>query len=230
MALAKYESLWIGIDSGREGLWRDPLWKDVIEIISNHVGERVYDAESPIYADLERAYPKEAWRSYTKEGAFRPLFRDYPNSWTRTGVISLEGREFNITELGRRVLSGSTSKASILTEIFKNHSEHQTGGQQPEKPFCIIASGLLASPRPLSTKEIYWAIMRNYRTHTDNLGEFLSKKLRFIHEEPEATPYRRLRNMLTLMRASGGIISTRREGQTFWSLLNLEQLRDIAGA
>jgi hypothetical protein len=230
MALAKYESSWIGIDSVREGLWRDPLWKGVIEIISNHCDERVYDADSPIYTDLERAYPKEAWRSYTKEGDFRPLFRDYPNSWTRTGVVSLDKKKFAVTELGQCVLSGDLTKANLLIQIFSKHSEHCAAIQGTEKPFCVLASGFLATSRPLSTKEIYWAIMKNYRPEADNLSEFIARKLRFAHEEPEATPYRRLRNMLSLMRASGSIASSRREGQTFWSPLSPDQLKTIAGA
>src|SRR6266446_5231036 len=117
MSLIKYDCSWIGIDGGREGLWKDPVWKDVLRIIGEHDGERVYDRNSPIYEDLEKSYPEEAWRSQTAEGQFRPLFRDYPNSWTRTGVLSLTGQEFSITGLGKSVLTGKLSKAHLLVNM-----------------------------------------------------------------------------------------------------------------
>lgn len=227
MMLVKYDNPWIGIDSGREGLWKEPLWKDVLKIVALHKGECVYDKESSIYTSLEKAYPKEAWRSYTKEGHFRPLFRDYPNSWTRTGVVSLAGQKFCLTELGKKVLAGEISKTDLLVEMFKKHSEHTGPNNESEKPFLIIASGMLASPRALSTVEIYWAIMKNYRPGQDDLTEFIIKKLKLIRKAPEPTPYRRLRNMLSLMRAAGAIASTRRGSGTFWTELDVKQLNCI---
>jgi hypothetical protein len=226
MTLVKYESSWIGIDSGREGLWKEPLWKDVLRIIASHTGENVYDESSPIYLSLERAYPKELWRSHTKEGDFRPLFRDYPNSWTRTGVVSLANQKFQLTELGKKVLAGEVPKADLLIDMFKKHSERTGVGGDAEKPFSIIASGILASPRALSTKEIYWSIMKNYRPG-DDLPEFVKKKLKLVRQEPEPTPYRRLRNMLALMRAAEAIASTRKGSSTIWNTLNVAHLNNI---
>ena len=227
MALVKYDLAWVGIDGGREGLWKDPLWKDVLEIISKHVGERVYDAESPIYRDLEERYPNEAWRSYTSDGHFRPLFRDYPNSWKKTGVLDLQNQIFEITKVGRDLLDGKTEKAEIFLKLFHSHSE-TISSDKVEKPFCIIAAGLLCVQRPLSTKEIYWGVMKNYRPGQDDLGLFLSKKMKFFQNAPEKTPYRRLRNMLSLMRASGSIISTKRGSDTYWASLNKKQLCALA--
>lgn len=224
----KYECSWIGIDSGREGLWKEPIWKSVLQIIAEHEGESVYDETSPIYQSLEQAHPAEAWRSYTKEGQFRPLFRDYPNAWTRTGVITLHNKKFQLTEMGRQILTGNISKSNLLIEMFRQHVELTGPNEEKEKPFAIIASGLLAATHPLSTNEIYWAIMKNYRPLKDDLTEVLKKKIRLIHKKPESTPYRRLRNMLSLMRTAGVIESSRRGAITVWSPLDKKLLNDMA--
>lgn len=230
MGILKYNSSWVGIDGGREGLWKEPLWTDVLKIISAHSNEKVYERESPIYKDLEISYPNEAWRSQTAEGVFRPLFRDYPNSWTRTGVVSLSGRRFNVTELGLDVISGKITKTDILVNMFKIHKENINGAADFEKPFSILASAFLETSRPLKTEDVYWAVMKNYRPGADNLAEIIKKKIPMINKKPESTPYRRLRNMLSLMRASNIIESTRRESRTFWSALDISLLHKISGS
>lgn len=228
MSLVRYNTSWVGIDGGREGLWKEPLWTDVLRIISAHSNEGVYERESPIYKDLEHAYPNEAWRSQTAEGAFRPLFRDYPNSWTRTGVVSLSGKLFNATELGLNVLSGKATKTEILVGMFKRHKEIISDTVDYEKPFAILASAFLETNRPLKTEEVYWAVMKNYRPGIDNIVEVIKKKTPMISQEPDSTPYRRLRNMLSLLRASNAIESTRRGSGTFWSALDNNLLRKIS--
>lgn len=228
MSAVKYECAWVGIDSGREGLWREPIWKDVLRIVADHAGERVYNEKSSIYQSLEKAYPKEAWRSHTAEGVFRPLFRDYPNSWTRTGVVSLKDQRFNITDLGQKVLAGTISKSDLLVDMFKHRVECTGPRGTMEKPFVILAAGILAAPRALSTQEIYWVIMKNYRPGHDNLHDIVKRTLRSIRSEPEPTPYRRLRNMLTLMRTAGAIASTRRGPDTIWSALSVQLLNEIS--
>lgn len=227
MTKSKYGCAWVGIDAGREGLWKEPIWTEVLRIISKHSGERVYDATSPIYLELEAAFPKEAWRSATTEGHFRPLFRDYPNSWTRTGVISLSGQTFNVTQKGEDVLAKRTSKSSVLLDMFKNHSEFCEFHGKPEQPFSILAMALLTAPRPLKTDEVYWAVMKNFRPPEDQLQDILKRLSRFPLAVPASTPYRRLRNMLTLMRAAAAISSTRRGPSTVWSPLNVELLEEI---
>lgn len=224
----KYNTSWVGIDGGREGLWKEPLWTDVLRIISAHSNECIYEQESPIYKDLEKAYPNEAWRSKTAEGAFRPLFRDYPNSWTRTGVVSLSGRRFNVTELGLNVLSGRADKTDVLVGMFKMHKEILSGTIHDEKPFSILASAFLEANRPLKTEEVYWAVMKNYRPGVDNLAEVIKKKILMPNQKLDSTPYRRLRNMLSLMRASNAIESTRRGSGIFWSALDNNLLRKIS--
>jgi hypothetical protein len=157
-------------------------------MVAHHDGESVYDQASPIYQDLEESYPDEAWRSKTAGGQFRPLFRDYPNSWIRTGVLSLANQRFKITDLGRRVLADEISKAQLLVDMFKQHTEMSGLQGAAEKPFAILAWGLLETLRPLATEEIYWAIMKNYRPRQDELAEVIRKKLPLIRGVPESTP------------------------------------------
>lgn len=225
---SKYDCSWVGIDSGREGLWKEPIWSDVLRIISKHRGERIYDSASAIYTELERAFPKEAWRSTTAEGHFRPLFRDYPNSWTRTGMVSLSNRVFEITAKGADLLAKRTSKSDVLMDMFRHHSEFCNVHQADERPFSILAAAVLATPRPLTTNEAYWAIMKNFRPGQDDLSNILKRYLRSPLADPSPTPYRRLRNMLTLMRAAEAVQSTRRGPSTVWSPLKPILLEEIA--
>jgi hypothetical protein len=227
VSLIKYDCAWVGIDGGREGLWKEPIWKDVLRIIARHAGERVYDATSHIYQSLEHAYPDEAWRSTTNSGAFRPLFRDYPNSWTRTKVVSLANKRFEVTDLGKRVLEGVVGKSDLFIDMFKQHSEHSGLHGAIEKPFAVLADGILASPKPLSTQEIYWAIMKNYRPGQDDLHDVVKITSRLCRRDPDSTPYRRLRNMLALMRTAEAVSSTRRGPSTIWSALNTQLLESI---
>lgn len=228
MSLIKYDCSWVGIDGGREGLWKEPLWTDVLRIIAEHDGERVYDQDSPIYKCLEKAYPNESWRSQTAEGHFRPLFRDYPNSWTRTGVVTLTDQHFRLTKLGRDAVTAKISKSELLVDMFKMHVENSGPGGQKERPFAVIAAAFLETHRPIATSEVYWAIMKNYRSSQDSLSEILKKKIPLIRLVPEATPYRRLRSMLTLMRAADVVASARRASGTYWHVLNPLLLEQIA--
>src|SRR5262245_25775924 len=140
MRPAKYNAAWVGIDGGREGLWRDPIWLDVLKIIHRHTDEKIYDPRSAIYKDLELAYPAEKWRSATREGIFRPLFRDYSHPWTRTGLVDFSEGEFRLTLLGLKAITGAVTKTDILIEMFRNHKEPGAVPGTTEKPFAVLAS------------------------------------------------------------------------------------------
>lgn len=223
----KYDISWVGIDSGREGLWKEPVWTEVVRIISFHQGEPVYEKDSPIYDSLERKFPAEAWRAYERSGRFRPLFRDYPNPWTRTRVIDLSGKIFSLTELGCSYIDGAIAKAEILVGMFKGHTEF-VSEKILEKPFSILASAFLDTPRSLSTSEVYWAVMKNYRPGQDNVSDVLKMKLPKITRSVEATPFRRVRNMLTLLRSVDAIESYRRGSEIYWRAQNENLLKLIA--
>ena len=227
MSLPAYDIFWVGIDAGREGLWQEPIWTKVIELVGEHEGERVYDPHSPIYADLIATFPDEKWCSLTPEKTFRPLFRDYPNSWTRTGVISLHGKRFRLTKLGKELLDGLTSKSEILVGLFATHKEenHITG--ELEFPFAIISNAFLETPRPLTAKEVYWLVMKNYRPGEQTLKSVLTDKAKFTPNNPEPTPFRRIRHMLQLLRAAETIESYRRGHQVYWGARDHSRLSQI---
>lgn len=217
MTLLKYDIEWVGIDGGREGLWREPLWHDVLRILSRHEGESVYDEESPIYDELARAYPYEAWRSYTDTGNFRPLFRDYPHPWTRSGAIDLHSRIFQVTDLGHKVLKGELSKNHLLMRMFNAHSEKALPPHRREYPFSILACAFAAACRPLSIDEVYWGIMKNFRPRHDHLDDVLRLRVPLLRTRTMApTPRRRLRNMLSLLRSAGALRSVRRGPVHLW--------------
>ena len=94
---------WTKIDSGREGLWDPDVWLGVLEIVSRHEGDPVYDDKSPIYQELEKKYPGLGWKKYenTNPPQFRPLFRDYSKPWINTGALELEDQKFYLTPLGK---------------------------------------------------------------------------------------------------------------------------------
>jgi hypothetical protein len=230
MQVGKYNIAWVGIDGGREGLWKEPLWKGVLRIIAQHEGECVYDRDSPIYQHLENDFPNELWRSETAEGSFRPLFRDYPNSWTRTGVLDLTGQRFRLTPLAKKILTGELSKAELLLRMFKDHEE--SAPQQikgTEKPFQILAAAALEAPILMSTAQYYWAVMKNYRPQRDKLADVVRRLAKTNLQNPEPTPYRRLRNMLTLLRTAGLLKSTRQGSASVWALLDKDKCIELAG-
>jgi len=55
---------WTKIDNGREGLWDLDVWLGVIQIVSRHEGEPVYDEYAAIYKELEEKHPGKGWKKY----------------------------------------------------------------------------------------------------------------------------------------------------------------------
>ena len=224
----KYDVEWVGVDAGRESLWYEPTWMNVLTCIASHSGEAVYDEHSAIYSVLEDQMPDIKWRSYTRSGSFRPLFRDYSHPWTRTGVAEFRNGIFALTNLGQRVISGKITKKKMLLRLFTEHRE-SINDTDSENPFAIISQALLDSPRPLSTKEMFWVVMKNYRPNTDQIEDVLAEVSSDIEVDPPAqTRYRRLRNFLTLLRASGAIESYRRSNTHYWGIRNKITVQSIA--
>ena len=226
----KYNVAWVGIDGGREGLWTEPTWSGVLRIISVNDGQLVYDPGSSIYLALEHEFPDESWRSVTADGKFRPLFRDYPNSWTRTGVVNLRQKTFRTTLYGRAFLEGRMSKADIFIEMFKNHSERTQISNQFERPFEVLSAAFLEAVRPMSTHEIYWGVMKNYRPAKDHLSESLISARYADSSVPDPTSVRRIKSILSTMRAAELIQSTQRNRTTFWSALNTNLLQRVVNS
>jgi hypothetical protein len=199
----------------------------VVELVGVHEGQKVYDPKSSIYADLIKEFPNEKWCSLTPEKSFRPLFRDYPNSWTRTGVLSLRDREFRLTHLGQKFLDGLVCKSEILIDLFSKHSEENYVLGKIESPFSVIAHAFIETPRPLTAKEVYWVVMKNYRPGEQEFKEALSQKALHTPNKPDPTPYRRVRHMLQLLRAAEAIESYRRGHMVFWGARDHSILKRI---
>lgn len=196
----KYDS-WKGLDAGgREGLWfwNNPiLWKGVLTIIAEHEGEDVYDRDSPIYAALEEAFPDNAWRSEV-DGIFRPLFRDYPSAWTKTNTVKLEGKKFQLTGLGKKIVGGTSDPIEAILPAISAHEEDGF------KPFVILATVFHdQSDRIFSLAEIHWGVVVGYRPGNDDLTQSLSN-ITTTERIPD-TPKRRLRSMLSTLVSMGAV-------------------------
>lgn len=214
--MPNYDVEWRSIDAGREGLWKLPIWRGVLDIVAQHEGEDVYDENSKIYTDLEKNFPSETWKSSDK-GKFRPLFRDYPQPWTHTQTLDIADHKFKLTSLGKQLVEGSTSPNEIFLKLLTNYTENG------EKPFRIIASAFLAANRPLSLTEIYFGVMQGFRPGDDI---HLSIKDAINTELPTgATIVRRLKFMLLLMERSGLIAAI---GNDVWAIWDAKLLSVIA--
>jgi hypothetical protein len=198
-AQTKYEPDWTHIDSGREGLWDSHTWLGVLDIISRHEGESVYDPSAAIYGELTAVFPAEPWMKVS--GQNRPLFRDYSNAWTVTGLVSLDGQRFSMTQRGQDLVKGRIWPSEALLQFFGEYSEPM-GGQKTENPFAILCAGFLEADRELSLKQVYWGIEKGYRPGVDNLIAVLGALPNNMDDIP-ATSERRLSLMLKLLERCG---------------------------
>ena len=198
--MAKYDHEWVGLDVGREGLWADDVWLPALRIFSRHEGEPVYEPDSPIYDDLETALPGNAWRSWERDGNFRPLFRDYPGAWTKTGLLDLTNQQFHVTPRGRELLAGRLSSAEVIRAALEAHEE------EGERPFAVLAAAFAQAAGPINVRDAYFGVMRNYRP-----GDSLDESLALGDEKKErssANRARRLKSMLAAMERAGAILRT----------------------
>jgi energy-coupling factor transporter ATP-binding protein EcfA2 len=187
----------------------------VLEIIGKHEGEGVYNEGAPIYAELKERFPKEMWGK-SENGEFRPLFRDYPNSWTRPGVVSLEGQKFALTALGKQVINGEIDPSEAFIRMMIGFVEGDT------RPFAILASAFLVARRKLSIYELYWGVVRNYRPGADDLEAALATA-------PDAneigdTEVRRLKSLLKLMVSVNAIVAVDKDNWIPWDYSTLQRL------
>lgn len=214
-------SNWTKIDNGREGLWDLDVWLGVIQTISHHEGELVYDESSPIYQELEEKLPGRGWKKYDTDAAgarqFRPLFRDYAKPWTNTATVRFDDQKFCLTNLGRRVISGEVGPSEIFKKLLIEWSE---GGEQP---FRILASAIINADEPLTLRDFYFGVMQGYR-----LGDDIHEKLANGRAETgglEGTAERRLKLLLRILGYSGALSEI--EGGR-WIAWDKELLRHVA--
>ncbi|WP_022964108.1 McrB family protein [Halopseudomonas pelagia] len=216
-----YEA-WTKIDSGSEGAWAPDVWLGVIEIISRHEGETVYDQQAPIYEELQERFPSLKWVDKDQDtGVFRPYFRDFSKAWTNTKVASFD-TTFRLTPQGRRIAEGSLSAREHLIAVCEHYSEND------EYPFRILAEAFLKAGRPLSLAEIFFGIETAYRPGKDQLVETLSLASSTNHPAISGVAERRLNLMLALLERTGGIAKSGTGSKAVWRLWDKDTLSEIS--
>lgn len=213
---------WTAIDSGREGLWEPDIWLGVIKIVGKHQGAGVYDENAPIYADLEAQFPSESWKAYDNANGsptFRPLFRDYPKPWTVTDTVSLEGQEFHLTDLGKKLVSNKISPSKVFERLTTSWRE------EGDRPFQVIARAMLEYGEPLSFDEIYKGIMLGYRPG-DDIQQSI-ERARKSASAVEDTPKRRLKLLLKILKNVGAVQETKSKSWIIWDVDILRRLANV---
>lgn len=219
--MSLYASKWMGLDRGREGFWREPLWSSFIRIAAEHEGEDFYDVTAPVYSDLEAAFPNETWRSEEAGGRFRPFIRDYPNAWTKTATLlpRSESSTISVTPVGRAVVAGEITREEVFVAAMIAHEE------AGENPYAIIAAAFLESPSgELTLGDVYCGIMRRFRPGIDSFSNALQAGRRST-EAISANRDRRLRSILELLEHAGAIEPN---GQRVWRVHSRGVLQQIA--
>ena len=212
---------WTKVDNGREGLWDPDIWLGVLRIASHHEGESVYDENSPIYQELEMEFPGKGWKKYeTSNGKrqFRPLFRDYSKPWTNTNTLSLEDKNFRITELGRKLIDGKIGPSEVFKLFLWNWSE---GG---ERPFQILSNAILEANATLDFRDFYFGVMQGYRLG-DDINASLAAARQNTQSQPSSTEERRLKLLLKIMEKAGALSEVSGEKWIAW---DKELLKKIA--
>jgi hypothetical protein len=197
---------WTKIDDGSEGAWQPYVWLGVVRSISRHVGERIYDKDSPIYEELEKNFPALTWRS-EHSGSFRPYFRDFSKPWTITGVVSFS-ETFQLTEIGQQLAMGKIGPREFFASFCEHYSE------AGELPFCILADGFLNAGKPLSLSDIFFGIETSYRPGIDDLASTLAIAKEKLESDIPSTAKRRLALMLSILDRTGAI--TKNKEGTLW--------------
>lgn len=213
---------WTKIDNGREGLWDLDVWLGVLEIVSRHEGESFYNENSPIYQELEAKHPGKGWKKYDTDAngvrQFRPLFRDYPKSWTNTGTLRLEDQKISLTALGRSLVTGGIGPAEVFKRFLLNWLE------SGERPFQILASAILKAKGSLDFRDFYFGVMQGYRLG-DDISASLSAARQNSQAQPDRTEERRLKLLLKIMEYAGCIAAVAGEKWIAW---DRELLKAIA--
>lgn len=201
---------WKGVDTANaEFSWKAPEWYAVLNILARYEGVRYDDFESSVYDELKDAVSAVSWIS-DENGRKRSFFRDSAVAWKQTGVLSLESGVFEITPLGRAVLSGQISYTELLLRLLTSH--HENNG---EKSYAIVANAFLCAANPLSLKEIFFGVMRDYRPNTENDFDEIMQKAKENTSDMESTARRRLRNILTSLERVNAIARNGNRDETW---------------
>jgi MoxR-like ATPase len=216
--MSKYNVAWTKLDPGREGWWSPPQWRGVLEIASKYDGQDVYSPTSPIYNDLNQAFPNDTWLG--RGASFHPVFRDYLHPWKYTKTLEVDNHILRLTQLAKNLLTGSVSEIDIFLQMFREYEE------SGEKPFRILAAAFLDAKRPLSLSEIFLGIMQGFRPGVDNLEEALQEADSVPATSIDTNDKRRLKFMLGLLERIGALV----HWDESWAAWNKALLQRIASA
>lgn len=210
----RYEH-WTKIDDGAEGAWAADIWLSTLRIISRHEGESIYDADSPIYVELEREIPELTWRSFEGD-SFRPYFRDFSKPWTIPNVASFEST-FKVTEIGQELLKGSVSELEFWIKFLSRYQEGT------DFPFVELSCAFLKTDKSLTLDEVYWGVVRSFRSENNDQLVFSD----LPNEVIPSTAKRRLTLMLQLMERTGAILKIGNGSKQRWKQWDRKTLKKL---
>ncbi|WP_300647945.1 hypothetical protein [Paenalcaligenes sp.] len=210
----RYEH-WTKIDDGAEGAWAADIWLSALRIISRHEGESIYDADSPIYVELEREIPELTWRSFEGD-SFRPYFRDFSKPWTIPNVASFEST-FKVTEMGQELLKGSVSELEFWIKFLSRYQEGT------DFPFVELSCAFLKTDKSLTLDEVYWGVVRSFRSENNDQLVFSD----LPNEVIPSTAKRRLTLMLQLMERTGAILKIGNGSKQRWKQWDRKILKKL---
>lgn len=210
----RYEH-WTKIDDGAEGAWAADIWLSALRIISRHEGELIYDADSPIYVELEREIPELTWRSFEGD-SFRPYFRDFSKPWTIPNVASFEST-FKVTEIGQELLNGSVSELEFWIKFLSRYQEGT------DFPFVELSCAFLKTDKSLTLDEVYWGVVRSFRSENNDQLVFSD----LPNEVIPSSAKRRLTLMLQLMERTGAILKIGNGSKQRWKQWDRKTLKKL---
>lgn len=211
---------WMGVDpGGTEQLWDPAILISVLEIFKSREPFSRGDKKSPIFLDLEDAYPNITWRGSEADGTFRPIFRK-TNPWVKLGLIGPETFNEYVTPLGEELLAGESNIADVFISALKSHREQD--GSRSYATMCAAATAL--PDERYTLVDVEFAISKGYASGEMTLKDSLSYSRKNQLAFPNTT--RRIRTLRSFMNAlvSAGALSYTIGG---WTLNNREVALEI---
>ena len=202
------------IDDGREGLWAPNVLIGVLSIIHSNQGQQVSSGTSPIYNELNLAYPSHTWFSSNTNRSF---MRGYGKPWTLTNLVfvprwATPRNTFQVTNYGNQILNlpQDTAYQRILRDF--ELTDNDLGAFYP---FRLVATALHdinngqtdwpADPYPISL-DTFRSLLQNINNYSDwGLIQSSDWSQSSVHYNYHL--YRRMRLILTLISTHLGLVN-----------------------